>query len=215
MLRDTSKFSPLNKVLEQEQLSWPQFTKLLRRQVNQTGFEATLRHWRNLAEQAQLLDDQFSQQRLNELSLAARFFDQSGDLSIDRFVSYAKSYTLREPNSKGAVQVMTIHKSKGLTYDMAILPQLGGNALTTARSAMGVQRDRETREVEWVLDLPRKAIAEGDESLLRHRTNLEAEAGYEQLCKFYVALTRARYANYLIAAPVSYTHLTLPTILLV
>ena len=84
---------------------------------------------------------------------------------------------------------------------MAVLPQLGGTALTTARSAMGVHRERETRDVEWVFDLPSKAIAEGDEMLMQHRTTLEAEAGYEQLCKFYVALTRARYANYLIAAP--------------
>ena len=193
--------SPLQQVVNQEKLSLPQLTSLIRNQVNQLGFEATLRHWMTLCEKANLLDDAFSKQRLNELALAARIFDQSGELSIDRFLGYAKSYTLREPNSKSAVQVMTIHKSKGLTYDMAILPQLGGNALTTARSAMGVQRDRDTRQVEWVLDLPRKAIAEGDEMLLRHRTQLEAEAGYEQLCKFYVALTRARYANYLIAAP--------------
>jgi ATP-dependent helicase/nuclease subunit A len=195
------ELSPLKKVIEGEGLSHPQLTKLIRSQVNQTGFEATLRHWVGLAENLNLLADEFSKQRLAELCLAARVFDQSGDLSLDRFVSYAKSYTLREPNSKSAVQVMTIHKSKGLTYDMAILPQLGGNALTTARTAMGVQRDRETREVEWVLDLPRKSIAEGDEMLLRHRNRLEAEAGYEQLCKFYVALTRARFANYLIAAP--------------
>ena len=193
--------SPLQQVVTQEKLSLPQLTSLLRNQINQLGFEATLRHWMTLCEKSDLLDDAFSKQRLNELALAARIFDQSGELSIDRFLGYAKSYTLREPNSKSAVQVMTIHKSKGLTYDMAILPQLGGTALTTARSAMGVQRDRETRQVEWVLDLPRKVIAEGDEMLLRHRTQLEAEAGYEQLCKFYVALTRARYANYLIAAP--------------
>ena len=193
--------SPLQTVVEQEKLTLPQLTSLIRNQVNQLGFEATLRHWMTLCEKAELLDDAFSKQRLNELALAARIFDQSGELSIDRFVGYAKSYTLREPNSKSAVQVMTIHKSKGLTFDMAILPELGGKALTTARTAMGVQRDRDTRQVEWVLDLPRKAIAEGDEMLLRHRTQLEADGGYEQLCKFYVALTRARYANYLIAAP--------------
>lgn len=193
--------SPLQEVVTQEGLSSSQLTTLVRNQVNQTGFESTLRHWMKLAEELQLLTDEFSRHRLDELALAARFFDQSGDLSLDRFISYAEAYTLREPNSKSAVQVMTIHKSKGLTYDMAILPQLGGNALTSARSAMGVQRDRETRAVEWVLDLPRKNIAEGDERLLRHRTQLEAEAGYEQLCKFYVALTRARYANYLIALP--------------
>lgn len=195
------RLSPLQKVIEKQKLSHSQLTQEIRRTVHQKGFEVTLRSWMALADEEGLLEDSFSLQRLEDLAFAARFFDQSGELSIDRFLGYARSYTLREPSTKSAVQVMTIHKSKGLTYDMAILPQLGGNALISPRTGLGVQQDRESREVEWVLDLPRKAISEGDEMLLSHRQQLEADAGYEQLCKFYVALTRARYANYLIAAP--------------
>ena len=195
------EMSPLRKVIEKNGFTPSELTYEIRRQIYQQGFEATLQHWVQATEQENLLNDEFSRQRLEELALAARLFDQTGELSLDRFVSYAKFYTLREPNSKSAVQVMTIHKSKGLTFDMAILPQLDGKTLTTTRSEMGVQRNRDTREVEWVFDLPRKAIAEGDEMLAAHRTQLESAAGYEQLCKFYVALTRARYANYLIAPP--------------
>ena len=195
------KLSPLYEIVTQNNLTIATVANKVRKQIYQIGFEATLRCWMRLTEAESLLDDPFSRQRLEELALAARLFDQEGDLSLDRFLSYTKSYTLREPNTKSAVQVMTIHMSKGLTFDMAILPQLGGNSLTTARSGMGVQRNRETREVEWIYNLPRKAIAECDQQLLEHRTQLEAEASYEQLCKFYVALTRARYANYLIASP--------------
>ncbi len=195
------EMSPLQTILTQQEITLAQLTSLIRRQVNQLGFEATLRHWMQLAQEENLLENEFSKQRLEDLALAARTFDQSGNLSLDRFVNYARSYTLREPNSKSAVQVMTIHKSKGLTYDMAILPQLGGDPFTKVRNGMGVQRDRESRAVEWIFDLPNKAIATSDEMLMLHHTHLEAEAAYERLCKFYVALTRARYANYLIAPP--------------
>jgi ATP-dependent helicase/nuclease subunit A len=40
-----------------------------------------------------------------------------------------------------------------------------------------------------------------DPVLAEYREEREAEAAYEELCKFYVALTRAKHANYLIATP--------------
>jgi ATP-dependent helicase/nuclease subunit A len=57
------------------------------------------------------------------------------------------------------------------------------------------------REVEWVLDLPRKEFVEADPVLREHAAEREAEAAYEALCKFYVAMTRASRANYLITMP--------------
>ncbi|MDQ8189432.1 UvrD-helicase domain-containing protein [Roseibacillus persicicus] len=193
------EISPLAKVMASQKLSTGDLSKRILTQVHREGFESTLRHWVEATEELNLLDDAFSKQRLQELALAARIFDQSGELSIDRFLLFARSYTLREPNSSSAVQVMTIHKSKGLTFDMAILPQLGGDSLSNPRRAIGVKRSPVDRSVQWVFDTPRKAITEADETLRNYLTELEAEAGYEELCKFYVALTRARYANYLIA----------------
>ncbi|MDA1005833.1 MAG: PD-(D/E)XK nuclease family protein, partial [Verrucomicrobia bacterium] len=117
------------------------------------------------------------------------------------FLRYAEDYTVREVTSSSAVQVMTIHKAKGLTFDVVILPDLGGDSLTNPRKDIGVRRERESRNVEWVFDIPRRIIADADPVLRRYRQEQEAEAGYEELCKFYVALTRARQANYLIARP--------------
>lgn len=195
--------SPLGEVLRKQGLTTPQLSKRIRSQVHEIGFERTLLAWMEVADEHGLPADAFAAQRLQELTLAARIYDGNSSGSIDDFLSFAESYNLREPNSKTAVQVMTIHKSKGLTFDVVILPQLGGNSLTTPRSDIAVQRNRETRDAEWVLDLPRKALTQADPVLKDYRTHLESEAGYEQLCKFYVALTRARYANYLIAAPQS------------
>ena len=49
-----------------------------------------------------------------------------------------------------------------------------------------------------MLQMPNKDLAEADETLREFRDERAAEACYEQLCKYYVALTRAKFANYLI-----------------
>ncbi len=72
--------------------------------------------------------------------------------------------------------------------------------MTSVRNNIGVKRNAE-RQVEWVYDLPTTMIVEADEVLSDFRTEGEAESAYENLCKFYVALTRARQANYLISEP--------------
>ena len=195
------EMSPLGSLFLQQGIALATLPKKVRAQVHEYGFEKTLQTWITFAEEGLLLTDPFSQQRLNELSLAARIFDASGSLSLDDFLAYAESYQLREAGSQAAVQVMTIHKSKGLTFDVVILPDLEGNALTTKRTEIAVKRNGQEREAQWVLDLPKKEITLADPVLAEHHTHLEAEASYEQLCKFYVALTRARYANYLIALP--------------
>lgn len=169
--------------------------------LHRHGYERTLRDWMIRMEAAGITLDAFGSHRVDELALAARMFDHHGNRSPDDFLRFAADYTVREVATSSAVQVMTIHKSKGLTFDVVMLPELGGSSLTNPRKDIGVQRRRDTRDVEWVFDIPRRVIADADPVLKRYREDQEAEAGYEELCKFYVALTRARHANYLIAPP--------------
>lgn len=171
------------------------------RQIFDEGFEAVLRHWlRELESLGGVTIDPFSRHRAEDLALAARLFDRGGSRDADEFLAYVSSYTVREADARNAVQVMTIHKSKGLTFDCVILPDVEGQALTTIRRGIGVKRNRD-RRVEWVFDLPPSEIVRADPVLAEHRVEREAEAAYEELCKFYVALTRAKHANYVIAAP--------------
>jgi ATP-dependent helicase/nuclease subunit A len=101
------------------------------------------------------------------------------------------------------VQVMTIHKSKGLGFDVVLLPDLEGNSLSTRRrEGLAIQRAAD-RSVEWVMDLPAKLFHQHDPVLAAYVAEAEAEAAYEKLCLFYVAMTRAKRALYLITKPVS------------
>ncbi len=192
--------TPFAAVIEDDDLTRGGVANRVLRQVFDKGFEFCLRDWVGALERSGFELSAFSRNRIEDMALAARLFDQGGSRDIDEFIGYAERFTVREPDTKSAVQVMTIHKSKGLTFDMVILPDLEGNKITEIRKTIGVKRNSQ-RKVEWVYDMPQTVMVEADDVLCRYREEREAEAAYEELCKFYVALTRARQANYLITNP--------------
>ncbi|MEM9079160.1 MAG: UvrD-helicase domain-containing protein [Verrucomicrobiota bacterium] len=177
----------------------PNLPEEVRLHIHYHGFEPTLLLWIQKCQDAELLDDPFSRQRLQHLLTACRQFDASGNRSLDSFLAFAQTYKLRETTSSASIQVMTIHKSKGLTFDMVILPELTGNKLTEARDGLAIQTSPPDQAISWILDPPVKAIREQDPVLQAHHQQAESDAAYEKLSLFYVALTRAKYANYLIA----------------
>jgi ATP-dependent helicase/nuclease subunit A len=96
---------------------------------------------------------------------------------------------------------MTVHKAKGLGFDIVVLPDLEGKKLAKARDGLAVHKGAD-RSVEWVLALPPKLFWKQDEVLAEHMQEAAAEACYEKLALLYVAMTRAKQAMYLITAPV-------------
>lgn len=190
--------TPYRSVIEEAGWTSRQLSSRIRRDVFEAGFEPVIRQFLARLDSLPGLElDEFSRRRGEDLALSARVFDREGSRDIDEFLSFARNRTLREPDARSAVQVMTIHKAKGLTFDAVVLPDLGGNALTTARNEIGARKNR-SREIEWVFDLPRKEIYEADPTLRAYHEECEADAAFENLCKLYVAMTRARCANYLI-----------------
>ena len=192
--------TPFRHVLEARKMNVGMLSADILRQVFNDGFESTLQRWLQALEEAGALLDPFSRHRTEDLALAARIFDLGGSRDINEFLNYAENYTTREPDTQSAVQVMTIHKSKGLTFDCVLLVDLEGNSMTNVRRGIGVKQG-EKRRVQWVFDLPPSDIVKADPVLSKYREEREAEAAYEELCKFYVALTRAKHANYLIVEP--------------
>jgi ATP-dependent helicase/nuclease subunit A len=192
--------TPFCSVFEKMEMNPGKLAAEVLRQIFDDSFESSLRHWGHLLIESGVTLDAFSHRRTEDFALAARLFDQGGSRDIDEFLLYAESYTTREEHARHAVQVMTVHKSKGLTFDCVLLPDLEGNAMTTVRRGIGVKHG-EKRLVQWVMDLPPSDIVKADPMLSAYRNDREAEAAYEELCKFYVALTRAKHANYLISTP--------------
>lgn len=172
------------------------------RQVHAEGFARTVDNWLRLLEPVLAADDSFSRERARQLAAAAQQFDETGSRDVAEFVQFVGRHVVRDAEAAGGVQVMTIHKSKGLGFDVVLLPDLEGNSLSTRRrEGLAIQRAAD-RTVEWVLDMPPKLFHEHDTVLAAHVADAEAEAAYEKLCLFYVAMTRAKQALYLVTKQV-------------
>jgi ATP-dependent exoDNAse (exonuclease V) beta subunit len=176
-------------------------TRRLLGEIHADGFAATLERWRRALAAAMKLDD-FSLERGRMLVDAAAKFDESGSRDVAEFLEYAERYTVRDAEAAGVVRVMTIHKSKGLGFDLVVLPDLEGKTLAARRDGLAVRRGSD-RAVEWVLDLPAKFLVEHEPVLAAYLAEAEAEAAYENLCLLYVAMTRAKRAMYVITEPVA------------
>ena len=169
-------------------------------QIHEHGFAGTIEVWLRTLGPA-IDGDEFSAERGRLLVGAAAEFDESGSRDVADFLEFAERFTVRDTEAAGVVRVMTIHKAKGLGFDLVILPDLEGATLAAAREGLAVQYAAD-RSVEWVLAKPMKLFVEHDPVLAAHLAASEADAAYESLCLLYVALTRAKRAMYVITGHV-------------
>ncbi|MFT4549451.1 MAG: ATP-dependent helicase/nuclease subunit A [Verrucomicrobiales bacterium] len=189
------RMTPFGKIMDAEKKSQADVAAEILGDISRHGTERVINRW---LDRLELELDEFSQRRAGEFARAAQSFDQTGSKNLEEFLDFAENYTVREPAAEGTVQVMTIHKSKGLGFQMCLLPELDGNKLAMARDGIGTYRN-EDRSIEWVYTLPKNNIARQDPVLAAYVEQQEADNCYESLCKFYVAMTRAKRAMYLIA----------------
>jgi len=165
------------------------------------GFERTVEAWVRQLEPALAADDAFSRERGRQLAEAARLFDETGSRDVAEFVQFVERHTVRDADTAAVVRVMTVHKAKGMGFDLVVLPDLEGTRLAARRRGLAVQRAPD-RTVEWVFDLPPETFYAQDDVLAGHVAAAEADACYEELAVLYVAMTRARRAMYVITEPV-------------
>lgn len=192
--------TPLGDLLNRDGVSDRQRTaNAVLRQIHDEGFASAIECWSRRLESVGLdADDDFSRERARQLGEAARQFDSTGSRDVAEFVQFASRHVVRDVETASVVRVMTIHKSKGLGFDVVVLPDLEGNSMgTPRRDGLAVKRGDE-RRAQWVLDLPPKVFCENDAVLSDYMADASAEAAYEKLCLYYVAMTRAKRAMYLI-----------------
>ena len=195
------QMTPLGALLAEENLATPEaLTQRLLAQIHAEGFEHTMDAWLRRLEPRLPAGDAFSRERARQFTAAAGRFDATGSRDVAEFIQFMERHTVREADTAAVVRVMTVHKAKGLGFDLVILPDLEGTKLDGRRDGLAVQRAAD-RSVEWVLDLPGKLFSEHDAVLGKHLRAAEADACYENLSLLYVAMTRAKRAMYLITKP--------------
>ena len=144
------------------------------------------------------VSDGFSLARLSALSSCAAEFDASEcGLDIDSFESYAASYTVRERTEGNMVRVMTIHKSKGLGFDIVIMPQLDNPR--SASDSVKLVKMEASDGGEVVIALPPSNICAMDPQLFKCYEKIRETEALGRICSFYVGVTRSKKALYLIS----------------
>ncbi len=185
------EMSPLRALLAAG--GWPGMRAWFFARATSGGMEATLRDTL-----ARLPDgpphDDFSRQRLRLLFDLARRFDATGDARLDGFLRLAHEHLRRQVASPANVQILTIHRAKGLGFDVVLLPVFdSGRMDAVPREPFLAWRGKDLA-AEWLLHRPNAAISAMDPVLREAHEQQVHDDAYDALCVWYVALTRARHA---------------------
>jgi ATP-dependent helicase/nuclease subunit A len=138
--------------------------------------------------------ERFLAKRVQQILSLAVKFDENDHRDLGAFATHLELSSLRDTADPRSVQVLTIHRSKGLQYTAVYLPCLNSEKQKIAQVRVSdpmVKTDKEFIP-EWALTRPKTEVTEADPAtleavLIKERT----AAAYENLCRLYVGMTRA------------------------
>ncbi|MGV3661257.1 MAG: UvrD-helicase domain-containing protein [Prosthecobacter sp.] len=192
------RMTPLWPRVESEAFKWQRTCDEVRSGVFDHGFvgfaEVWTRHLRALLPEM----DAFHELRLRQFGEIAAEFDEGGSRDIDAFLHHARETPLQVRGAANAVQVMTVHKAKGLEFDVVILPDIDQQSMDNVRRRSLIV-NRDGGGISWVMQPPHSQFIPLNEGLSEEMQTSKQRAGFESLCRLYVAMTRARRGLYLVA----------------
>lgn len=145
--------------------------------------------------------DAFHQRRLAQMADIAAEYDASGSRCVDGFLRFAREYPLRLRGPARSIQVMTLHASKGLEFDLVLQVAHEGRAMNQVREGRLLAGRQERGGIAWVLEPPPRACMRLTPALKAQLAEAERRAAFESLCRLYVGMTRAIRGLYVIAKP--------------
>lgn len=133
----------------------------------------------------------FGKRRATDLIESLSQMDNEGVVTAREAAARLERLTITQSPGVAAIQIMTIHKSKGLGFDVVILPKIPSEVIPSPKHFETVFGET------WLSEAPaqwaRKIIPE-----IRHAEQRWAESQmYESFCKLYVAITRAKRCLYI------------------
>ncbi len=171
----------------------------VRREIANDGLANTLQRWvRAIAPYT----DERQYRRCIQLIDLAQTYDERSTTRLDPFIHMVHARSVADPASS-PVQVMTVHQSKGLEFDVVILPEL--EAELAARRSLKVvyQRDGDAGPIGRIARYVSKDIWSVFPDLAPVFEQHINRLAHESLCLLYVAITRARQGLYMLVDPPS------------
>lgn len=165
---------------------------LIRQQLVEAGYAEWLRNLLPLL--APACDGREFRRFTQLIALAEEYDADSPTLRATDFVAHARAQRRQEP-SAAAVRVMTIHQSKGLEFDVVVLPELDGELVRLQGCKYVALTPAPAQPPSLVALFRDQAMFNlaGDEFVQARQQTFERLVR-EALCVLYVALTRARHA---------------------
>ncbi|MGY8767987.1 MAG: UvrD-helicase domain-containing protein [Pirellulales bacterium] len=178
----------------------------LRRNLLAQGYGPVVDHWASCL-LPQCNDHECS--RLEQFIQLAYSFQTQVTLRTEDFVSFVETKKVSDPASS-KVRVMNVHQSKGLQFDVVILPELD-KLIARKVPDFVVERKDPLSPVTAVC----RYANQGIQDLLPERfqkmfADSKRQQVVEDLCVLYVALTRAKHSMHLFIQPAKAKQKTIP-----
>jgi ATP-dependent helicase/nuclease subunit A len=191
--REVIAMSPVASPLHADHgASWSDIWQNLTREISQRGFERSISR---LLASIQPGCSDYGRRRIAELLSALADLDRMGETSTAIAADWLERLEISQSPGEAAVQVMTIHKSKGLGFDVVILPDIPDDS--TPQSQHFDISNGET----WLTETPPKWARNLIPELAEAELKWGEKQRYENFCTLYVAITRAKYGLYILLEP--------------
>ncbi len=169
----------------------------VRDRIQREGFAGTIARWLSRVADAA---SAYELRRALQLVELAEQWDASGEWRARGLIDLVEAQSVGDARP-APIQLMTVHQSKGLEFDLVVLPELESNlcsqksSVVFTRNGVAGPIDRISR---WMKSSLRALVPEVQPLYESHAAGIARES----LCVLYVAMTRARQGLYmLINAP--------------
>ena len=194
---DLHSLDLLNKLFYPEKWESSGLAENIRNEISTNSLYAFICHFRKTFSGL----NEFDAVRLDIVADAAMYYE---DRDIDLFIGQINTarYKTGSGRNRNAVEIMTIHKSKGLDFDIVFLPENGdGDGITSTNLAGKIVVHKDSNDhTENISFLTATDLLPAFPEQEKIKNKADQDACYEALCLLYVAMTRARHALYMFVA---------------
>lgn len=134
----------------------------------------------------------FGRRRAGDLIAALAELDAQGGATVREAADRVERLEVSQSPGVAAVQVMTIHKAKGLGFDVVVVPDVPGDGIPQAQRFTLAEGDG------WICQTPPKWARAILPAMREAEARWAASQRYEAFCTLYVALTRAKRGLYVL-----------------